>query len=176
MITLKEKLTLAGIAMILALGAVSARAEPMHKEHKVVEKKVVTTVKTDAPKTEYVTHTKRTQTEDGKVTTTSEVYVIEDTDRDVIRKYYADNKQAWCPPGLAKKDPSCIPPGLTKVHYTTGTILPETVVYYPLPETLSTKLRPLPEGYKYVQVDGEVLVISEATKKVMDAMVLLSGI
>ena len=43
-----------------------------------------------------------------------------------------------------------------------------------LPGEVKVKLRPLPAKYAYRYVNGEVLVVAEAARKVIDAVVLLS--
>ena len=78
-----------------------------------------------------------------------------------------------CPPGLAKKYNGCLPPGQAK-KYNRGDVVPESVTLYRIPGALEVKLKPLPAGYVYRYVDGEVLVVAEAARKVIDAVVLLS--
>ncbi|MBU6234577.1 MAG: hypothetical protein KGQ41_01920 [Alphaproteobacteria bacterium] len=102
------------------------------------------------------------------------VILINADNRDVIRQYIYDDYRGHCPPGLAKKHNGCVPPGHTR--YVVGQILPPDVVYYPVPSSLLVRLDPVPVGYQYVRVDKDVLLISEATKKVIDAVTLLSAV
>jgi Ni/Co efflux regulator RcnB len=60
--------------------------------------------------------------------------------------------------------------------YTIGKRLPDTVQWRPIPRDLHARLKPVPVGYHYVQVDNDVLLMSEATKLVIDAITLLSAI
>ena len=95
-------------------------------------------------------------------------------DRDTVRRYYSDGYASrGCPPGLAKKNNGCLPPGQAK-KYGRGDIIPDDVVLYPVDDELRVRLPRLPSGYIYRRVDGEVLVIAEAARKVIDIAVLLS--
>jgi len=100
--------------------------------------------------------------------------VIGDDDRTIITKYLDDDHRRHCPPGLAKKRNGCLPPGQAK-KYIIGERLPADVVWAPVPYDLLVHLKPVP-GYQYVQVDKDILLIGEATKKVIDAVTLLSAI
>lgn len=78
-----------------------------------------------------------------------------------------------CPPGLAKKHNGCLPPGHAR-GYVIGAPLPGG--YWPVPEDVLVMLPRAPIGSRYVWVDKDILLISEATKKVLDAVVILSGL
>ncbi len=99
-----------------------------------------------------------------------EVVVIHSQDRVVIRDYLRSS----CPPGLAKKHNGCTPPG--HARYRVGEYLPDNVAIYPVPENLRVRLEPQPAGYRYVRVDKDILLISEASKMVIDAVTLLSAV
>jgi hypothetical protein len=96
-------------------------------------------------------------------------------DRATIREYLGRHYRDHCPPGLAKKHNGCLPPGLAK-HYSVGRPLADSVEYEDVPDDLLGRLQPLAAGYSYVMVDKDVLLISEATKKVIDAVTLLSAV
>lgn len=100
---------------------------------------------------------------------------IETSDRVVIREYVADHYKSHCPPGLAKKHNGCLPPGQAK-KYRVGHALPDTVEWREVPQPLLVRLHPVPAGYQYVMVDKDVLLISEASKKIIDAVTLLSAV
>lgn len=100
---------------------------------------------------------------------------ITNSDRDIIRSFIGQDYQRKCPPGLAKKNNGCLPPGQAK-KYQIGGVLPEGLQYSKLPRGLRDLLSPAPSGYQYVQVDKDVLLISEAGKKVIDAVTLLSAV
>ena len=96
-------------------------------------------------------------------------------DREVIERYIRNDVRRNCPPGLAKKNPPCIPPGQAK-KWRKGYALPDDVVFFPVTGDLLDHLSPLPRGYRYVHVDKDVLLIAEASKKVIDAVTLLSAV
>jgi Ni/Co efflux regulator RcnB len=50
------------------------------------------------------------------------------------------------------------------------------VVFVPVPHDILERLHPAPTGYKYVRVDSDVLLIGEASKKIIDVVTLLSGV
>lgn len=102
------------------------------------------------------------------------VVVIHDHDRVVIRDYIQKDYYRHCPPGLAKKHNGCMPPGHAKKRYVVGQ--PLVVVYEPVPRDVLVRLEPVPRGYRYVRVDNDVLLISEASHHVIDAITLLSAV
>ena len=106
------------------------------------------------------------------VTTPAErVVVFADRDRDVVRRYYVQSYGTGdCPPGLAKKNNGCLPPGQAKKRYVIGQPLAPTVVANPLPRVLVERLGPAPAGYEYVMVDGDVLKLAVGTRLVVDAI------
>lgn len=118
-----------------------------------------------------VEHHKSSGHEDDGMTTIR----IGDDDRSYIHHYLEDSYKRDCPPGLAKKHNGCLPPGQAK-RYTIGYRLPDDVIWAPVPSDILEHLRPAPAGYKYVKVDTDILLIGEASKKVIDAVTLLSGV
>jgi hypothetical protein len=100
---------------------------------------------------------------------------IDSSDRVVIQTYLADSYGKKCPPGLAKKRNGCLPPGQAKKYYP-GDVLPSHVKWKPVPQALFVQLRPPPHGASYVMVDRDVFLITEATRKILDAVTLLSAV
>ena len=91
--------------------------------------------------------------------------VVIDRDRDMVRTYYRNEYVAGrCPPGLAKKNNGCLPPGQAKKMWSVGQPLPPEVVYYPIQRQLWTQLTPPPYGYEYVQVDDNIVLMLTATR------------
>ncbi|MDO8972936.1 DUF1236 domain-containing protein [Reyranella sp.] len=91
--------------------------------------------------------------------------VIIDRDRDKVRTYYRNEYVAGrCPPGLAKKNNGCLPPGQVNRTWVIGQPLPPEIVYYPMPRELWTQLTPPPYGYEYAQVNNDIVLISVATR------------
>jgi Ni/Co efflux regulator RcnB len=76
-------------------------------------------------------------------------------DRVVIREYYGPVVYRPVPPAW-------------RVGYT----LPYYTHYEYLSPRLLTRLQPVPVGYEYVKVDGNVLLIQDATRLVVDALTL----
>ncbi len=99
------------------------------------------------------------------------VVVSRDHDRDAVRTYFTGQYGAGnCPPGLAKKNNGCLPPGQAKKRYQVGQPLPATVVYVDAPRELLVNLSPPPSNHKYVIVDGDVLKLAIGTLLVVDAI------
>jgi hypothetical protein len=88
-------------------------------------------------------------------------------------------EQAWakpkhgaihgCPPGLAKKNNGCLPPGQAK-SYVIGRTLPREVHYEPVPPQIMVRLGAAPRNHIYRMVDGDILLISLLTNKVIEAI------
>jgi hypothetical protein len=97
-------------------------------------------------------------------------YVVPDRDRNTVYSYYRTEYGAGhCPPGLAKKNNGCMPPGQAK-KWKVGKPLPREVVYYELPPPLIAQIGPPPSGYRYVRVAGDILMIAIGTSMVVDAI------
>ena len=93
-----------------------------------------------------------------------------DRHRVVIREYYVkDYRTGHCPPGLAKKNNGCMPPGQAK-KWRVGRPLPREVVYYDLPPALVVEIGIPPPGYKYVRVAADILMIAVGTGMVVSAI------
>ena len=88
----------------------------------------------------------------------------------VVREYYTQEfRGGHCPPGLAKKNNGCMPPGQAK-KWSKGRPLPRDVVYYEVPQQLVVRLGPPPSGHKYVRVASDILLIAVGTSMVVDAI------
>ena len=97
-----------------------------------------------------------------------------DQHRVVVRDYYDEQFRAGrCPPGLAKKNNGCMPPGQAK-KWRVGRPLPPNVVYYEVPPALVVKLGPPPTGHRYVRVAADILLIAVGTGLIVDAIQDLS--
>lgn len=92
-----------------------------------------------------------------------------DSDRVAIRDYYGGPMPRGCPPGLAKKNNGCMPPGQAK-KWMMGHPLPRDVVFYDLPHELRVRMSVPPSGYKYVRVAGDILMIAVGTGMVAAAI------
>jgi hypothetical protein len=102
--------------------------------------------------------------------------VIADRDRTIVHTYYRNDFVAGnCPPGLAKKDNGCLPPGQAKKLWAVGQPLPGSVVFYPLPGALLAQLTPAPAGYQYVRVANDILMMAIGTRMIVGALADLSA-
>jgi Ni/Co efflux regulator RcnB len=99
-----------------------------------------------------------------------------DDQRRAVRSYFAPMVSAGnCPPGLAKKNNGCLPPGQVK-QWQRGAPLPGGVVVYPLPRELEIRLGVPPAGHKFVRVAADILLIAVGTSMVIDAIEDLAGL
>ena len=93
-----------------------------------------------------------------------------DQQREAARGYYVqqygDGRR--CPPGLAKKNNGCMPPG--QVRYTVGQPLPRTVTVYQVPQPVIVQLPLAPPGYRYVRVGNDILLVSPQSQLVVDVI------
>lgn len=95
-------------------------------------------------------------------------------EREAARGYYQQRYAKRCPPGLAKKNNGCLPPGQAK-KYELGQRLPRDVIYYPVPSGVLMRLPPAPAGHEYVRVAADILLITIGTHMVIDAITDLMG-
>ena len=104
------------------------------------------------------------------------VIVISDRDRNTTYSYYRTEYSAGrCPPGLAKKNNGCMPPGQAKKQWEMGRPLPREVYYEELPPTLLRQLSPPPAGYQYVRVANDILMMAVGTRLIAGAVADLSS-
>ena len=78
----------------------------------------------------------------------------------------------FCPPGLAKKNPACMPPGQYKKYYR-GDIIPDFRSY----ERLRYREYGLPypgDDRRYIRIGNDVYLIAEATQRVIEVINLFS--
>ena len=95
---------------------------------------------------------------------------FDERQRTVVHDYYDEQFQrGHCPPGLAKKHNGCMPPGQAK-QWIIGQQLPEGVAYYRLPSALAAQIGQPPAGQRYVRVADDILLITPATRLVLDVL------
>jgi hypothetical protein len=91
--------------------------------------------------------------------------------RDSVRLYFVESHgRGKCPPGLAKKNNGCLPPGQAKKRYAVGQALPPTVIIEALPVELSVRIGSPPSGYRYGVIDGDIVKLAVGTALVVDAI------
>lgn len=95
---------------------------------------------------------------------------FDDDARRIIGDYYGSMaRKGHCPPGLAKKNNGCLPPGQAK-KWAAGKPLPSDLKYSKLPPDLLKRLPPVPRDHEYVRIAGDVLLIAVGTRMVIDAV------
>lgn len=93
-----------------------------------------------------------------------------DEQRTIVHTYYTEQYRVGrCPPGLAKKNNGCMPPGQAR-RWVVGQALPRDVVYYSVPAPVVLQLGPPPAGHRYVRVATDILLIAIGTRMVIDGM------
>lgn len=97
-----------------------------------------------------------------------------DRHREEVHRYYVERYggKKGCPPGLAKKNNGCLPPGQAK-KWAVGQPLPRDVVVYTVPQPVLTYLPAAPVGYRYERVGGDLVLIHISDRVVVDIMVNL---
>lgn len=95
--------------------------------------------------------------------------VFDRDDEALIRRYYG--AAVACPPGLAAKNNGCQPPGQAKKGYDVGTVLPRDIYLAPLPGDLLGRLPRVPDGYRYGRYNGDVYLVEDATRRIVDTIV-----
>lgn len=90
--------------------------------------------------------------------------------RAAARNYYEGRRGGKaCPPGLAKKNNGCLPPGQAR-KWAVGQPLAREVVFHPVPQELVVTLGVPPAGYRYVRVATDILLIAVGTRMVVDGI------
>jgi hypothetical protein len=113
----------------------------------------------------------------GSQAAAPQVIVINDRDRNSVYSYYRTQYAAGhCPPGLAKKNNGCLPPGQAKKLWAIGQPLGAGIAYYPLPGALLAQLSPVPDGYQYVRVANDILMMAIGTRMIAGAVADLSSL
>ena len=109
--------------------------------------------------------------EKGKASDAHVTVVFNDTQRSAVHTYFVNTYgRGNCPPGLAKKNNGCLPPGQAKKRYVVGQPLPKGIVVVDLPAVLSTRIGVAPAGYRYGIVDGDLVKLAIGTMLVVDAI------
>jgi len=107
----------------------------------------------------------------GKSPNSQVTVVFSATQREAARLYFVnEHGRGNCPPGLAKKQNGCLPPGQAKKRYVVGQSLPPGFLVGTLPVELSVRIGPAPAGYLYGIVDGDLVKLAAGTMLVVDAI------
>jgi Ni/Co efflux regulator RcnB len=99
-----------------------------------------------------------------------------DHNRVVVRRYFADQygHGKKCPPGLAKKNNGCMPPGQER-HLAVGQRVPSGVILYPVPQPVVVQLPPPPYGYRYARIGNDIVLVRSDTQLIVDIIAGLFG-
>jgi Ni/Co efflux regulator RcnB len=144
-------LTATGVVLALVAGGASAEKPDGAGGGKKKEKK------------EHHDHTSEKHGQGGSSSFSSE-------HRRIVSEYYgAEARKGKCPPGLAKKNNGCQPPGQAK-KWQKGQVLASDIKYYDLPKDLYVRLPAPPPNHRYVQIAGDILMIAVGTSMVVDAL------
>lgn len=93
-----------------------------------------------------------------------------DQHRNVIRNFYTEQYRSGnCPPGLAKKNNGCMPPGQAR-KWQVGHSLPPDVIVHDLPKNVIVQLGLPPSGHRFVRVASDILLIAVGTGLIVDAI------
>jgi hypothetical protein len=91
--------------------------------------------------------------------------------RELVQVYFVKTYgRGNCPPGLAKKNNGCLPPGQAKKRYTVGQPLAAEIKPDPLPAELSVRIGEPPAGFRYAILDGDLVKLTVGTLLVVDAI------
>ena len=95
---------------------------------------------------------------------------FQDQHKVIVRDYYdTQYRRGFCPPGLAKKNNGCMPPGQAK-KWQIGRPLPRDVIFYDVPPSVVVQLGTPPRGHRFVRVASDILLIAIGTGLVIDAI------
>lgn len=93
--------------------------------------------------------------------------VFRDSDRIVLKNYITTNS-VRCSDRDHRRH--CVERRTNSVFYHPGMTLPQTVIYRPLPSTVTTRLTPAPEGTVYVHANDDVYLINRKNRAIIDAV------
>ena len=99
-----------------------------------------------------------------------------DQQRTFAREYYTttykDGKR--CPPGLAKKNNGCLPPGQAR-NWTVGQPVPRNVTVYSVAQPVVRMLPTAPVGYRYARIGGDIVLVQQSNNVIVDIIQVLLG-
>ena len=99
-----------------------------------------------------------------------------DQHRTYVRQYYTQHygQGRSCPPGLAKKNNGCMPPGQAR-KWDVGQPIPRGVTLYEVPRQVLVQLPPPPYGYRYARIGNDVVLVQRQNNLIVDIIVNLFG-
>lgn len=99
-----------------------------------------------------------------------------DQQRTLVRQYYTTtySNAKRCPPGLAKKNNGCMPPGQAQ-DLVLGQPVPKNVIVYQVAQPVIRKLPAAPVGYRYERIGGDIVLVQQDSNIVVDIIKGLLG-
>lgn len=99
-----------------------------------------------------------------------------DHHREAARSYYHEHYSNGrnCPPGLAKKNNGCLPPGQAK-KWAVGQPIPRGVTVYSVPRPVIVQLPPPPYGYRYARLGNDIVLVQSQNNLIVDIIVGVLG-
>ncbi|MEO7391626.1 MAG: RcnB family protein [Ramlibacter sp.] len=99
-----------------------------------------------------------------------------DQHRTYVRQYYTQHygNGRNCPPGLAKKNNGCLPPGQAR-NWAVGQPVPRGVTVYSVPQPVVVQLPPAPYGYRYARIGNDVVLVQTQNNLIVDIIQGLLG-
>jgi len=99
-----------------------------------------------------------------------------DQHRTFAREYYSEHYGHGrnCPPGLAKKNNGCLPPGQAR-KWDVGQPIPRGVTVYSVPQPVLVRLPPAPYGYRYARIGGDIVLVQQQNNLIVDIIQGLLG-
>jgi Ni/Co efflux regulator RcnB len=99
-----------------------------------------------------------------------------DQHRSYAREYYTQHygNGRNCPPGLAKKNNGCLPPGQAR-KWDVGQPIPRGVTVYSVPQPVLVRLPPAPYGYRYARIGGDIVLVRQQNNVIVDIIQGLLG-
>jgi Ni/Co efflux regulator RcnB len=99
-----------------------------------------------------------------------------DEHREYARRYYTQHygDGRRCPPGLAKKNNGCMPPGQAR-KWAVGQPIPRGVAVYPVPQPVIVQLPPPPYGYRYARIGNDIVLVQSQNNLIVDIIQGLLG-
>jgi Ni/Co efflux regulator RcnB len=99
-----------------------------------------------------------------------------DQQRTYVREYYTTTYRDGrrCPPGLAKKNNGCLPPGQVR-NWVVGQPVPSNVTIYSVAPPVIRMLPPAPYGYRYARIGGDIVLVQQQNNIIVDIIQSLLG-
>jgi Ni/Co efflux regulator RcnB len=96
---------------------------------------------------------------------------FDDQHRAYVQQYYSQHygNKHGCPPGLAKKNNGCIPPGKAR-NWAVGQPIPRGVTVYSVPQPVIVQLAPAPYGYRYARIGNDIVLVQQQNNLIIDIM------